>query len=215
MEFAMNEWMNCPWMTCNGAVEDSQVTHDSTARKHRVLMQSFSRQLASVSQRFSIAQLERSLNTRPGFEKGLAGDETTQHYPGLQARFSLQKSPVQLVSVSLQHHWMRCKPQDSSACPITWTQVSSPDAITVCGSPRKVSILVKIDSRSQSQMEIRCGLFLHTPRKAQTSVSRKGCEVHCGPWFIIEQFWLLWWWVLSEGNCRGNQGGYWSQQTAW
>lgn len=58
--------MNCPSMTCSGAVKDSQVTDDSTARKQRFLIQSFSRQLARVLQRFSIAQLERSLKYMTG-----------------------------------------------------------------------------------------------------------------------------------------------------
>lgn len=61
MEFAVNEWRNCASMTCSGAAEDSQVTDYSTARKQSVLMQSFSRQLASALQRFSVAQLERAL----------------------------------------------------------------------------------------------------------------------------------------------------------
>lgn len=58
--------MNCPSMTCGGAVEDSQVTDGSAARQQSFLLQSLSRQLASVLQRFSIARLECSLKYMAG-----------------------------------------------------------------------------------------------------------------------------------------------------
>jgi len=138
MEFAVNErtneWMNCPSLTCSGAVDDSQLTEDSTARKQRFLIQSFSRQLASVSQRFAIAQLECSLKYTAGLWAGLNRwwNHSAPSRPG--GNVPTPEKPCAACACftpasldEMQTPGALCLPH------LCRTQDPSPDAVVLCG----------------------------------------------------------------------------------
>lgn len=119
----------------------------------------------------STAPLQCSLKYRLGFGKGLTGDETTQHRPGLEATFPLLKT-AQLLCV-LQPP--SAKPRTPLPTPSLLTQLPSPGAVTVCVCTvllwQKCPIFGKTGSRSQTPVEIGYGLFPHTLGKHKPALA--------------------------------------------